>query len=183
MPALTLYQLRPDLYAYNSVTRKHQLKSGKSYKKAYAADPTIFTESTVMLHPPTTAVAVPELPEVKAEPVAKAEPLPEVKKNNGAREQVKSIIQAEIKQNPTFYAGKPVEDLNALFRTLLIEKLTSARAEPSKLLSSVNQTTKLTKPSKPAAKAKKQPLFKLRKPVTSEDEDGETEEETEHSDE
>ena len=72
MPPLTMYQLRPDLYAYNSVTHKHQLKSGKAYKKAYAVDSSIFTDSTVILHPPLVVAELPEVKTQAAEPVVAA---------------------------------------------------------------------------------------------------------------
>ena len=184
MPPLTMYQLRPDLYAYNSTTHKHQLKSGKVYKKAYAADPSIFTDSTVMLHPPVPTLELPEVKTqtvepiaaaVKVEPVARVESRLEPTKHEGAREQVKQIIQAEIKENPKSYAGKSKPELDSMFRALLIERL-SASAPPSKTKSP--DVNKSIKPVKPATKPKKQ-VFKLRPPPMSDMED---ESESEESD-
>lgn len=179
MPALTMYQLQPHLFAYNNLTKKHMLRSGRAYKKAFAANPEHFVDTISMMPPslapkPRVVQVVPE-PEPQPEIEAKIDaPIPApapIKKHDVAREQVRALISDDVKQNASLYAGKTKESLGALFRELLLERLAIPAAPTKATASSVNKTSK---PVKPASKpVKKKPLFKLRPQVvpTSEDED------------
>ena len=166
-----IYRRHPDLFAFNTVTKKHMLRDGRAYKKAFEANPEQFVDSSSMFRtaetPPAPAVISPSLPAPVVE-------IP-VKKHEGAREQVKQIISAELTENPKSYAGKSKPELDSMFRALLIERL-SASAPPSKTKSP--DVNKSIKPVKPAANPKKQ-VFKLRPPPMSDMED---ESESEESD-
>ena len=177
MPLPTMWTLHPELYSYNKISKRHALKTGKAYKAQYAANSENFIESTTMMHRPLVVspaeiepapiVATPLLPPLKVEVP------PESKKHEVAREQIKAIISAEVKQNSKVYADKTKEDLGALFRELLIERLAIPAAPPKAKPNVINKSTKPAKaPTKTAAK--KKPLFKLKPLQTSEDEDDET---------
>ena len=173
MPLPTMWTLHPELYSYNKISKRHALKTGKAYKAQYAANCENFIESTTMMHRPLVVspaeiepapiVATPLLPPPKVEVP------PESKKHEVAREQVKAIISAEIKENPKPYETKSKDELNSMFRALLIERLSASAPTPKAKPTIINKTTK---PAKAATKtaAKKKPLFKLREIVSSEDE-------------
>ena len=124
-------------------------------------------QTSQILHAP--AVTTPPLP------VPNVEVPIEVKKHEVAREQVKAIIQAEIKENPKVYAGKSKPELDSMFRALLIARLTDTAPPQKAKLSDINKS----KPTKPSTKPKKQ-VFQLRPPPMSDIED---ESESEESDE
>ena len=164
-----IYRQHPELYAYSLETKKHMLRSGRAYKKAFEVNPEQFVDSSSMFQTPqilhAPAVTTPPLPAPKVEvPI-------EVKKHEVAREQVKAIISAEVTENPKVYAGKSKPELDSMFRALLIERL-SASAPPQKAkISNINKS----KPTKPSTKPKKQ-VFQLRPPPMSDIEDDESDE-------
>ena len=64
-----VYKQQPALFAFNTVTKKHMLKSGRAYKKAFAANPEHFVETVTMF--PAKPVTVTPIPEpVQQEPRA-----------------------------------------------------------------------------------------------------------------
>ena len=149
-----IYRQHPELYAYSLETKKHKV------------NPEQFVDSSSMF----------QTPQILHAPVVTTRPLPvpnvevpiEVKKHEVAREQVKAIIQAEIKENPKVYAGKSKPELDSMFRALLIEKLTQTPMPPPK--AKPQDVNKSIKSVKPATKPKKQ-VFKLLAPPMSDTED------------
>ena len=168
-----IYRQHPDLFAFNTVTKKHMLRDGRAYKKLYTANPEHFVDSSSMFRTTVT----PSL-EVAPVPIVVTAPLPEVpvetKKHDGAREQVKAIISAEVTENPKVYAGKSKPELDSMFRTLLIARLTDTAPPPKAKQPNINKNTKPAKPAtKPVTKPKK-PKFKLCEVISSEDEGDES---------
>ena len=163
-----IYRQHPELYAYSLETKKHMLRSGRAYKKTFEVKPKQFVDSSSMFQTPqilhAPAVTTPPLP------VPNVEVPIEVKKHEVAREQVKTIISAELTENPKVYAGKSKPELDSMFRALLIARLTDTAPPPKAKLTTINKSTKLANvATKPKLKQKK-PKFKLREIVSSEDE-------------
>jgi len=170
-----VYKQYPTLYAFNTKTKKHMLKSGRACKKAYAANPEHFVESATMFQ--TRIVAVPPVA-INPEPVAinpgpvTSNPEPPHPQEDPSitkqRELIQQLIRQEIKQNSKPYEGKSSAELDLLFRQLLVAKLLKSAEGP-------NTINKFAKPAKATAK-KPQLKFKLRAPQISEDEEDEDEE-------
>src|SRR4051794_31714849 len=100
------------LYAYNSDTKRHMLKSSKVYRRMYKESPQIFVDSASMFPEdtkPPIQLPLEPTPEVPSSAVHIGEPLPIAKpslltnaevKDDVMRQQVRALIQAELKQNP-----------------------------------------------------------------------------------
>ena len=110
MPLPTMWTLHPELYSYNKISKRHALKTGKAYKAQYAANSENFIESTTMMHRPLVVSPA----EIESAPIVTTPPMPapnvevsvETKKHDGAREQVKAIISAEVTENPRSMLGR-----------------------------------------------------------------------------
>src|SRR5690606_10504540 len=92
-----VYKQQPALFAFNTVTKKHMLKSGRAYKKAFAANPEHFVETVTMF--PAKPVTV-----MQQEP---RDPIPADDQTVAKqRELIQQLIRQEIKQNSKPYEGK-----------------------------------------------------------------------------
>lgn len=175
-----LYARHPALYCYNTESKKHMLRSGRAYKKALAANPGIFVESTSILESddvvpiatPTPIVPEPVSPKpVSLEPVSRP-PSEDLKSIEKQRQLITQLIKQELAQNPKPYEGKQTQDLDVLFRQLLVAKLLKSNESNTP---TINKLTKAVKPP-----TKKAPLkFKVVQPQVVDDEDDFTDEEEE----
>lgn len=167
-----MYRLHPDLFMYNTKTKKHIRRDGKAFKKQFAADPTIFVESSGILPNVNVPARVPERqPEPLPAPPAIGNPLPqpepvltqeEIRKQLSQRAQAKvsDLVAEELKTNPNPYKGKPTQELERMLRAFI--RTTLSEEEEAKK-------------AKEKAKATKKPKFVIRKPQTSEDDESESE--------
>lgn len=183
-----MYRQFPELYAYNTESKKHMLRTGRAYKKAFAEHPEHFVDSSSMFR----TIAKP-IPEAVRGPVAQAkiesQPEPEAKLETPSpapitkpvkpkpspelRQQVKAVIQTEVKANPAPYVGKNKAELDSLFRALLLQKLSESKPK-------FETASKITKPKKQGHRAFK---FRLAKSQISTDEDEEDDDEEDDEDE
>ncbi len=166
---LPLYKKHPDLYCFNSVTKRHLLKKSPAFKKAFAADPSIFVETITMFLPPAQEIPIittERAPEPLPPSPIIGDPLPvperqltreEIEKNISiaSQEKVRQIVDEELKTNPVPYEGKKSPELEAMLRAVILAKLTP-------------------KPINSKAKKAKGPVFTLRPPVIQEDSSDET---------
>ena len=167
MPSAPMYLRHPLLYSFNKTTQRHMLKSNKAYKKAFAANPDNFVESSTMLELDIapSAVAIPSVLEptpqllLPVDPVSP--PMDDQKAIEKQRQLITALIKQELAQNPKPYEGKPSQDLDVLFRQLLVAKL---------LKSNEAKHPSINKKAKPIKLATKKPKFKIVKPETDEDE-------------
>ena len=172
----TQYRRAPDLYAFNNNTKRHMLKSSVAFKRIFKATPEIFmdTRAKLLEELGPLQLPLPHAPEVPNPAVHIGEPLPiptqpiltvSETSDNAMHQQVRALIQAELKQNPNPYTAKSADEMSVLFRQMLVAKL---------LKLDDNATKKPTHPinkSTPKPAAAKKPLFKIRKPQTSDDEE------------
>lgn len=147
--SLPLYQRYAHLYAYDTQSKNHLLKSGVLYKKRYAENPQRFVESATMFSenpripepPPDPSKKVIRIEhveqKVKQTQIGKPNPKPgpsekeleEKQKQKDEmiiRSQIQSLIKEELRDNPNQYKNKTANDLSQMFRQMLIDKLTSA---------------------------------------------------------
>lgn len=137
---IPIYQQYPYLYAYDSQTKNHLLKSGAIYRKRYAENPQRFIESTSMFPKPipeTPTLGIQHVPQqetktVIGRPITTPGPTPEQldeqkrqKETEEIRAQVQNILRDELRKNPDQYKNKNASDLSQAFRTMLIEKLSN----------------------------------------------------------
>jgi len=135
---IPVYQQYPHLYAYDTQTGNHLLKSGILYRRRYAEYPSRFVESASMFPQP-----IPQNPVIGIQHVEQREtktqigaPIPplqptdeqlnERKKQHDEsliRSQVQNILREELRKNPEQYKNKTANDLSEAFRIMLIEKL------------------------------------------------------------
>lgn len=169
------YRLMPHLYAYNTKTQRHILKSSHAYHKLASQDPSILVETLTMFPMPlgvkTVQLPLPPARDIPVPGPHIGEPLPQPtslltsadEEDEAMRNRVRAIIQQEIKQNPAQYADRSADEMSGLFRQLLIDKL----APPA--------NSKKSKPAaKPAAKSKR-PMFKARPPPPESEDESEDE--------
>ena len=129
MPSTPMYARHPALYSYNKTTQRHMLKSNKAYKKAFAAIPSNFVESAIMLEvdivpSAATISSVPETTPQLPSPVESAKPpTDDSKAIEKQRQLISELIKQELAQNPKPYQGKQSQDLDVLFRQMLVAKL------------------------------------------------------------
>ena len=172
----TQYRRSPDLYAFNNNSKRHMLKSSVAFKRLFKQTPEIFVDTRIKLLEELGPIQLPlpPTPEIPSPAVHVGEPLPPPTQtlltvsetsDNAMRQQVRALIQAELKQNPNPYTAKSADEMSALFRSMLVAKLLKLNENVTKKhTTNVNKST-----SKP--QAPKKPLFKIRKPQTSDDED------------
>src|SRR5690606_3571889 len=121
-----VYKQQPALFAFNTVTKKHMLKSGRAYKKAFAANPGHFVETKEP---------------VQQEP---RDPIPADDQTVAKqRELIQQLIRQEIKQNSKPYEGKSSAELDLLFRQLLVAKLLKSDEAPLALLTNLRSRQRL----------------------------------------
>ena len=169
----TQYRRSPDLYAFNNTTKRHMLKSSVAFKRIFKQTPGIFIDTRIKLLEEVGPIQLPlpPTPEVPSPAVHVGEPLPHPTHplltvsdtlDNAMRQQVRALIQAELKQNPNPYTAKSADEMSVLFRSMLIKKLTGAI-----------DTSNKSKPVTKAVVKKSGFKFKLQKPQTSQDEEDE----------
>lgn len=170
------YRRAPELYAFNTTTQRHMLRSSVAFKRLFKKTPEIFVDTRLKLLEETGPIQLPlaPTPEIPSPAVHVGEPLPTVpqqtiltvseNQDDAMRQQVRYLIQAELKQNPAPYTAKSADEMSVLFRQMLVAKLL-------KVDESAPATKKPATKPPPKAKAAKKPLFKIRAPQTSEDED------------
>lgn len=161
-----LWRQLPQKYAYNTKTKKHVLKSGRAYREQFRDDPSAFVASSTMIEHDDILPVRPV-----AEPVVIAQPTPVEQPQDTLAARVREAIKDEVKTNTPAYAGKSDSELERLFRTMLIERLTKPKVASPKAIND--------KP-KPTTKPKNKPVFKLREPIIEDSE--ETEDEYENID-
>ena len=160
MPSAPMYLRHPLLYSFNKTTQRHMLKSNKAYKKAFAANPDNFVESSAMLELDIapSAVAVPSVLEptpqllLPVDPVSP--PMDDQKAIEKQRQLITALIKQELAQNLKPYEGKPSQDLDVLFRQLLVAKLLKSNEAKQP---TINKSTKSIK----LATTKSQTKFKI----------------------
>ena len=172
----TQYRRSPDLYAFNNTTKRHMLKSSVAFKRIFKQTPGIFIDTRIKLLEEVGPIQLPlpPAPEVPSPAVHVGEPLPHPTQHlltvsdtsdNAMRQQVRALIQAELKQNPNPYTAKSADEMSVLFRQMLVAKLLKLDENATK------KPTQHINNSTPKPQAPKKPLFKIRKPQTSDDED------------
>jgi hypothetical protein len=164
-----LYQKYAHLYAYDTQTKNHLLKSGILYKKRVAQDPQRFVESASMFSQPIKPI--PEFgieyveQKVQTTQIGKSIPKPsptdeqlkemeKKKQEQIIRNQVHSIIKDEMRLNADLYKNKSANDVSKIFRDMLIEKLTKINGENNVIKNSIKETKK-QKPQKQQNTSKK----------------------------
>ena len=152
------------------------LKSSVAFKRIFKVTPEIFVDTRIKLLEELgpLQLPLPPTPEVSSPAVHVGEPLPiptqpiltvSETSDNAMRQQVRALIHAELKQNPNPHTAKSADEMSVLFRQMLVAKLLKLDENATKKLTpNVNKST-----SKP--QAPKKPLFKIRKPQTSDDEE------------
>ena len=73
-----MYARHPALYCFNTVSKKHMMRGGRAYKKAFAANPDIFVESTAILESDDvvpTAITTPSVLEPVSLPLLPLDPV------------------------------------------------------------------------------------------------------------
>ena len=167
-----MYARHPALYCYNTESKKHFLREGRAFKRAFAVNPHIFVDSATVLEndgvvpTPTQAPFVPEpiLPQ-QPEALQVAPVSPPVDTQNSIEKQrqlITEVVKQELARNPRPYEGKQSQDLDVLFRQMLVAKLLKSNAP--------TQTPTINKTTKPVPK--KSPFkFKLAQVAAEEDED------------
>ena len=171
-----LYQRYAHLYAYDTETKKHMLKSGVLYKKRFAVYPNRFVESVTMFSDP-----IPEVPKLNITHIDQKLTTTQIgpktsivsyptksqeqieRENEEIRNNVQNIIQDELRKNKELYKNKDANEMSILFRDLLLQKLT-VQSSASPYLSkgsSNNENSQIQ-----SKKAKK---FKLIPPVEYEE--------------
>ena len=172
MPAEPLYKKYPELYSYNTETQRHILKSSKVFKRLFKESPQIFVDSQTIIpaRSEPNKLPLPPAPELSSPAVHIGAPLPVAKlslltnaevKDDVMRQQVRAMIQEELKQKPQVYQNKNADELSVLFRQMLVAKL--LKQDENK----VTKNVKVIKPSSTKTKFK----FKLQKPQRSDDEE------------
>ena len=130
----TQYRRAPDLYAFNNNTKRHMLKSSVAFKRLFKQTPEIFVDTCIKLLEELGPIQLPlpPTPEVPSPAVHVGEPLSppthpiltvSETSDNAMRQQVRALIQAELKQNPNPYTAKLADEMSALFRQILVVKL------------------------------------------------------------
>lgn len=139
-----LYQRYAHLYAYDTETKKHMLKSGLLYKKRVATYPNRFVESITMFSDP-----IPEKPKLAINHVEQKQTTTQIgapnkqlinsltedqineqnkqKEINEIRNNIQNIIRDELRNNTSLYKNKDADEMSVLFRNLLIERLTKSQ--------------------------------------------------------
>ena len=177
-----MYRTHPELYAYNITSKRHVLKSSVSYMRGIEKDPNNFVDSAEVLKDevvplaqgPKSAAPIPPPPIDTVAPleqpkqVVKME-VPKVEEPN-LKEMVAEMVRAEVRQNRAAYENKTPEDMEVLFRQMLISKLSKVPKQPH-----IDKVAAPAKKSVAAAKGKKM-TFVVRAPQVSEDESSEGEE-------
>lgn len=174
MPALAMWQQFSSRYAYNKTSCRHLLKSGRAYKSAFAANPDNFVESATMVE--TEAIHHANIPVQPVSVVVPPLSLAPIRQPNDdqalietQRALVQQLIRDELKSNPKPYEGKQTEDLDVLFRQLLVAKL--IKAKPTNTINKSTNPVKLA-PKKPQLKFKVvEPQIEQDQDVTDEDEE------------
>ena len=178
-----MYARHPALYCYNTESKKHFLREGRAFKRAFAANPHIFVDSATVLEndgvvpTPAQAPIVPEpiLPQ-QPEALQVAPVSPPVDTQNSIEKQrqlITEVVKQELARNPRPYEGKQSQDLDVLFRQMLVAKLLKSNAP--------TQTPTINKTTKPTAKSQTKKTtyaFKLAPPQVEEDEGDELSGET-----
>lgn len=163
--SVQLYKQYPNLYMFNSETKRHMLKASPKFKRAFRENPEKFSE-TVLMHPPmipappVLGLPAKKLPEPQPD-IGTLPPLPErvltpeeVEKQLSVkmREKVREVVDTELKVNPEPYKNVKSPDLEVMLRALIIKKLGKDTIVPAK-------------------KGKPKPVFKLCAPAPSESDD------------
>lgn len=136
-----LYKQYPDLYCYNSETKRHMLKASPKFKRLFKTNPEQFTETRIMFPPgPATLPPVVEIKEKQPDigtlpPLTEKPPTPaqlEQQLTSRMREKVHDIVETELKANPAPYVNVKTPDLEAMLRALIIKKLGAETIKPGK---------------------------------------------------
>lgn len=194
-----MYRKHPELYAYNIASKRHVLKSSVSYLRGMEKDPDNFMDSAEVLRgewePPKDEV---EPPQIQNMPRA-ALPIPPPHFDQAAEQQPKSksvikqavkqeepdlkemvaeMVRAEVRQNRAAYENKGVEDMEVLFRQMLIRKLGGSGAAAGPKQPPINKLAAPVKKQVVAAKSKKA-AFVVKPAQVSDEDEYEDEEEDE----
>lgn len=179
-----LYQKYAHLYAYDTQTKNHLLKSGILYKKRVSQYPQRFIESASMFSQPIKPIPEFGIEYVEqkvqttqiGKPIPKPSPTDEQlkeiekkKQENVIRNQVHSIIKDEMRLNAELYKNKSANDISKIFRDMLIEKLTKINGENNVMKNSIKEPKK-QKPHKQQSTSRKW-NFKLNNNHQDEDEE------------
>lgn len=161
-PNKPAYMKCPELFAFNKLTMRHVLKTSAAYLRG---PPENFQESIDKLRETGNVLVMTVPAEVVAPLPIDNVPTPE------PRKLIEGMVREEIAQNPKVYEGKNANELDVLFRRMLIDKLTKSVSEPPK--QSIGKQMVAAK--KLAKKPSSKPKFVVRAVQMSESEDGETE--------
>ncbi len=176
MPTMPKYQQSPELYMWNSDTKRHILKSSPKFRKLYREYPARFVESASMFPAPIAgpiALPLPPAPEAKVPGPHIGRPIPlardpsptqaELEKAQ-IRIEMRNLIRQELAANPAPYADKSADDLSASFRQLLLQRL--GQVNPTGATPPIN-----SRPKPGQKSAKPQYNFRLAAKPVSDDED------------
>ena len=175
----TQYRRSPDLYAFNNISKRLMVKSSVAFKRLFKQTP-IFVDTRIKLLEELgpLQLPLPSTPEVPSPAVHVGEPLPPPMHNlltvsetsdNAMRQQVRALIQAELKQNPNPYTAKSADEMTVLFRQMLVAMLLKLDENATK--KPTPNVIKSTSNSVAAKKPIKRFGFRLAKPQISTDED------------
>jgi len=110
----------------------------------------------------------PPKPIIVPKPVVKT--LPKQVEEPDLKEMVAEMVRAEVRQNRAAYENKTTEDMEVLFRQMLIRKLAGSGGEAKPKPQTIDKVAAPAKKSMAAAKCKKM-TFKVKPPQVSEDEE------------
>lgn len=110
----------------------------------------------------------PPKPIIVPKPVVKT--LPKQVEEPDLKEMVAEMVRAEVRQNRAMYENKSTEDMEVLFRQMLIRKLAGSGVEAKPKQQPIDKVAAPAKKSVAAAKGKKM-TFKVKPPQVSEDEE------------
>jgi len=192
-----MYRKHPELYAYNIASKRHVLKSSVNYMSGIEKNPDNFVDSAEVLKSEGSYLAPPvEQPQAQDAPklvapippphidpmplervatelpkLLKPVPKPAPKQEEpDLKEMVAEMVRAEVRQNRVAYENKTTEDMEALFRQMLIRKLGGSGVAAAPKQQPINKVAAPAKNSVAAAKGKKM-TFVVKPSQVSEDED------------
>jgi hypothetical protein len=138
----------PDLYARNVRSGRFLLKSASTYQRDVKLHPEDYIEARSIYADPAKGplLPMPPLPPPPDTRVWIGTPTPpptlsseelakeaEKKENERMRDRMRSLLQAELRTNPAPYRDRDAAEVSALFKKMLIERLTreDAAANPA----------------------------------------------------